>query len=73
MFIEYGFKPRFVGSQAELPPLLVLLSILGGLSLFGIMGIVYGPLAVSAFLTLADMYFRDYRPCFERRPPPGEP
>ena len=32
-----------------------------------------GPLAVSAFLTLADMYFRDYRPCFERRPPPGDP
>ena len=51
----------------------MLLSILGGLSLFGIMGIVYGPLAVSAFLTLADMYFRDYRPCFERRPPPGDP
>ena len=72
VFIEYGFKPRFVGSQAELPPLLVLLSILGGLSLFGIMGIVYGPLAVSAFLTLADMYFRDYQPCFERRPPSGD-
>ena len=72
VFIEYGFKPKFVGSQAELPPLLVLLSILGGLSLFGIMGIVYGPLAVSAFLTLADMYFRDYQPCFERRPPSGD-
>lgn len=68
VFIEYLFKPKFVGSQAQLPPLLVLLSILGGLSLFGIIGIVYGPLAVTAFLTLVGMYFRDYQPYFERTP-----
>ncbi len=66
VFIEYMFKPKFVGSQAQLPPLLVLLSIIGGLSLFGIMGIVYGPLAVSAFLTLTDLYQRDYQPRLER-------
>ncbi len=64
--VDYLFKPKFVGGQAQLPPLLVLLSIIGGMSLFGIMGIIYGPLAVTAFLTMTDMYFREYQPYFEQ-------
>lgn len=64
--VDYLFKPRFVGVQAQLPPLLVLLSIIGGMSIFGLMGIIYGPLAVTAFLTMADMYFREYQPYFEQ-------
>ncbi len=64
--IDYLFKPKFVGVQAQLPPLLVLLSILGGMSLFGVMGIIYGPLAVTAFLTLSDMYFKEYQSYFEQ-------
>jgi len=64
--VDYLFKPRFVGVQAQLPPLLVLLSIVGGMSIFGLMGIIYGPLAVAAFLTLADIYFREYQPYFEQ-------
>ena len=65
--IDYYFKPRFVGSQAQLPPLLVLLSIIGGLSVFGAMGIIYGPLAVTAFLTLAKMYEQDYQPYVDQK------
>ncbi len=64
--VDYLFKPRFVGVQAQLPPLLVLLSIIGGMSIFGLMGIIYGPLAVTAFLTMADMYFREYQFYFEQ-------
>jgi predicted PurR-regulated permease PerM len=63
--IDYLFKPKFVGVQAQLPPLLVLLSIIGGISMCGLMGIIYGPLALTAFLTLSDMYFREYQPYFE--------
>ncbi len=65
--VDYLFKPKFVGGQAHLPPLLVLLSIIGGMSMFGIMGIIYGPLALTAFLTLADMYFCEYQPYFENQ------
>ncbi len=64
--VDYLFKPKFVGSQAHLPPLLVLLSIIGGMSIFGIMGIIFGPLAVTAFLTMSDMYFSEYQPYFEQ-------
>lgn len=63
--VDYMFKPRFVGGQAHLPPLLVLLSILGGINLFGILGIISGPLALTAFLTLVDMYGGEYQPFLE--------
>lgn len=65
--VDYLFKPRFVGNQANLPPLLVLLSIIGGMSLSGVMGIIYGPLAVTAFFTLVDMYFLEYQPFLDHR------
>jgi predicted PurR-regulated permease PerM len=59
--VELLLKPKFVGSHLKMHPLLVLLAIFGGLSLFGILGIVYGPLILSLFLTLTDMYIKEYR------------
>ena len=67
VIVEYGFKPKFVGAKEQLPPLLVLLSIIGGMSLTGVMGIIYGPVAVTAFLTLSDMYVREYQPYLDNR------
>lgn len=58
--IEYLFKPRIVGHRVQMHTLLVFLSIIGGLNLFGILGIVYGPLVMTAFLTLTDIYHRNY-------------
>ncbi len=58
--VEYLLKPKFVGSKVKMHTLLVLLSIIGGMSLFGVLGIIYGPLIVTAFLTLSDMYLLEY-------------
>jgi predicted PurR-regulated permease PerM len=63
--IEYLFKPRVVGKRAKMHTLLVFLSIMGGLKLFGILGIIYGPLIVTAFLTLTDIYHANYQKLFE--------
>lgn len=60
VFIEYVMKTKMVGDQAQIHSLLVLLAIMGGLNTFGLLGIVYGPLIVSAFLTLADIYVTSY-------------
>lgn len=62
---EYIFKPRLVGKQVQMHPLLVFFSIIGGLKLFGILGIIYGPLVVTAFLTLADIYRTNYQQLVE--------
>ena len=59
--IEYFFKPKLVGKRVQMHTLLVFLSIIGGLKLFGILGIIYGPLVVTAFLTLTDIYESSYR------------
>jgi len=59
--IEYFFKPKLVGKRVQMHTLLVVLSIVGGLQLFGILGIIYGPLVVTGFLTLTDIYQASYQ------------
>lgn len=59
--IEYIFKPKIVGKRVKMHTLLVFFSIIGGLKMFGILGIIYGPLIVTAFLTLTDIYHASYR------------
>ncbi|MDJ0784149.1 MAG: AI-2E family transporter [Desulfosarcinaceae bacterium] len=58
---EYLFKPRLVGQRVKMHTLLVFFAIIGGLKVFGILGIVYGPLIATAFLTLADIYRTSYQ------------
>jgi predicted PurR-regulated permease PerM len=58
--IEYLLKPKLVGGQVKMHTLLVFLAILGGLAVYGVLGIIYGPLIVIAFLTLADIYNTEY-------------
>lgn len=63
--IEYIFKPKIVGGRVKMHTLLVFFSIIGGLKLFGILGIIYGPLVVTAFLTLTDIYHSNYQRLIE--------
>jgi predicted PurR-regulated permease PerM len=63
--IEYLFKPKLVGRRVQMHTLLVFLSIMGGLKLFGILGIIYGPLIVTAFLTLTEIYRASYQNLIE--------
>jgi len=58
--IEYLVKPKMVGGQVKMHTLLVFLSLIGGLSVYGVLGIIYGPLIVTAFLTLSDLYLARY-------------
>jgi predicted PurR-regulated permease PerM len=67
MGVEYLFKPKLVGQRVQMHPLLVFFAIIGGLKLFGILGIIYGPLVVTAFLTLAQIYRANYQQMVESR------
>ncbi|MEN8257102.1 MAG: AI-2E family transporter [Thermodesulfobacteriota bacterium] len=60
MGVEYLLKPKLVGDQVQMHTILVFLSIIGGLAVFGILGIIYGPLIITAFLTLSDIYIDNY-------------
>lgn len=59
--IEYMFKPKVVGDRVSMHPLIVFFAILGGLKAYGILGIIYGPLIATLFLTLADIYFSSFQ------------
>jgi predicted PurR-regulated permease PerM len=59
--MEYLVKPRLIGKGMKMNQLLVFIGILGGMTLFGILGLVYGPLIITIFLTLAEIYRLEYR------------
>lgn len=59
--IEYVVKPRVIGSEVKMNSLLVFIGIIGGIKLFGILGIIYGPLIITIFLTLAEIYRLEYK------------
>ncbi|MGD2139060.1 MAG: AI-2E family transporter [Burkholderiales bacterium] len=49
--VDNVLRPRLVGKGARMPDLLVLVSTLGGLGLFGALGLVIGPVIAALFLT----------------------
>ncbi len=54
--------PKLISRGVSLHPFVILLSVLGGIALFGPTGFVLGPLAVSLLYTLLNAYHRDARP-----------
>jgi len=61
IIMEYLFKPRMIGKGMRMNSLLVFIGILGGIKLFGILGIIYGPLIMTIFITLAELYRLEYK------------
>lgn len=59
--IQYYLTPRLVSREAKLNPALVLLSVFGGLKLFGFMGLVYGPIIMIFLVTTVEIYLDFYR------------
>ncbi|MCR9094694.1 MAG: AI-2E family transporter [bacterium] len=56
--IDNVLRPRLVGSDARMSDLMILISTLGGISLFGAPGFVIGPIVAAVFVTLWDVYGR---------------
>ena len=59
--IEYVIKPRLIGKRMQMNSFFVFIGIIGGIKLFGMIGIVYGPLIITIFLTLAEIYRLEYK------------
>jgi predicted PurR-regulated permease PerM len=55
--IDNFLGPRLVSKGMQLHPLIVFLSVLGGLVFFGPLGFLLGPLSVSICLALIEIYF----------------
>lgn len=55
-FMENVLHPRVIGHGNHIHPLLLLLSVLGGISFFGPIGLFLGPLVLGFSLTLFEIY-----------------
>jgi predicted PurR-regulated permease PerM len=54
--IDNILKPKIVGEHARIHPLIILFGILGGIQLFGIPGILIGPLILTIFDVVIEIY-----------------
>ncbi|MDP3765285.1 MAG: AI-2E family transporter [Nanoarchaeota archaeon] len=54
--IDNFLKPKLIGLKAKVHPILVLLGVLGGLSLFGFIGLILGPVMLALLMTFVDIY-----------------
>lgn len=67
-------RPRLVGKDTEMHDLFVLFGTLGGIAMFGLLGIIIGPIIAALFITIWEIYgkvFSSYLPDVEmilRRP-----
>jgi predicted PurR-regulated permease PerM len=58
--VDNILRPVLVGRDTKLPDYLILLSTLGGLTMFGISGFVIGPIIASLFLAIWVMFRVEY-------------
>lgn len=59
--IDTSFRPRLIKKGTNLHPIVALFSVLGGLNMFGVIGILYGPLIAVFFITVMEIYRKRYR------------
>lgn len=53
-------RPKLIGSRAQVHPVLILLGVLGGIAHFGFSGFILGPLVLSIFVTILDVYRKEF-------------
>jgi predicted PurR-regulated permease PerM len=54
--VDNFLRPKLVGGDTKMPDLLILLSTFGGLSMFGAVGLVLGPIIASLFIAVWQIY-----------------
>lgn len=54
--VDNLLRPRLVGKDTQMPDLLILLGTLGGLAMFGVVGIIVGPIIAALFLTVWELF-----------------
>jgi len=58
--IDNVLRPVLVAHDAAMPDMMILLSVLGGLSMFGVAGIIIGPVITAFFLSMWQLFEHDY-------------
>lgn len=55
-WIDNYLKPKFIGDKIKLSSFAIFLAVLGGLQLFGILGLFFGPIILALLVTCVQIY-----------------
>jgi predicted PurR-regulated permease PerM len=69
--VDNILKPMFIGSRLKLPILLLFFGILGGLAVFGALGLILGPVLFALLAALLDLYSEEYGTASGEKPISG--
>lgn len=59
--VDNLLRPKLVGRDAGMHDLMIFFSTLGGISVFGVMGFIIGPVLAALFLTVLDIYAVEFK------------
>lgn len=59
--IDNFLRPKLMGRSSQIHPLLILLSTLGGLLVFGLSGFIIGPIIIALFLVMWEIYSLEFK------------
>ncbi len=54
--IDNILKPLIIGNRVKMPMLVILFSVLGGIKLFGLIGLILGPLVIALFVSVLEIF-----------------
>jgi predicted PurR-regulated permease PerM len=60
--VDNVIRPWVISGRAEMGGLVVFISVLGGIAVFGMLGLVLGPIIVATFASILDLYAAGTRP-----------
>jgi predicted PurR-regulated permease PerM len=58
--VDNVLQPTLIGRDAGMPELMVFFSTVGGIGLFGVTGFIVGPVIAALFLTLLEIYGKEF-------------
>jgi len=64
--IDNIIKPKLISNKSKIHPVVALIGVLGGLSLFGFVGIILGPIIIALLNVLIKFYKEDFKTVFEK-------
>ena len=65
--IDNVIRPKIIGSKGKIHPVLVLLGVLGGLEVFGLFGVIIGPLILAVLMVFLELYILEKKELTARK------
>ncbi|HLZ35263.1 MAG TPA: AI-2E family transporter [Nitrospira sp.] len=69
--VDQILRPWLIGQEVQIPVFLLVFSVLGGLALYGIIGLFIGPVFIGLLITAIQIYREEYHEA--GTPPPASP